>query len=322
MLPTVEIASTPHPHLALRASGSTPHALRYRSRSVSQALRTLANHLPCSLSWTAFGTAGSPLTHFEIAAADFRASLAGNWTASWAVVVQPRIAFHMSRLIPIATARRTPAPVANNPLVVRSLRRSDWANRLHTVCWGRDAHSVLAARRSNFALHSALRLRTRRRLLAFPLALRTRAHCLTSELTAPTIQHAMGLLTSGRALRGLTIQRLLPFTWVRRTEHRAVGLPALHLAPLHPVPGRRGLGAPGLALGDGALGVAVLLADRLSAFPGAMGDAALAFFEGNDGGHGTVGYLQRPHGHRPRGQLHDAHPLHRVVPDAEVYDKV
>mmetsp|Transcript_62830 Transcript_62830/g.168620 ORF Transcript_62830/g.168620 Transcript_62830/m.168620 type:complete len:242 (-) Transcript_62830:5-730(-) len=234
-------------------------------------------------------------------------------------------ALYGTPLGPIAAPGGTRAPLPDRPLDQFPHGGPRLPHRLHARLRGRDTEDPAGGPtiRGLLAGHGALGVRAVLGPPAMPLALRLRTHGLAPHIHIPrALQSTLRLLTLRRTLRRLAIQGLLPLTRVIRAEHRAVGLPALHLAPLHPVPGRRGLGAPGLALGDGALGVAVLLADRLSAFPGAMGDAALAFFEGNDGGHGTVGYLQRPHGHRPRGQLHDAHPLHRVVPDAEVYDKV
>mmetsp|Transcript_113312 Transcript_113312/g.259810 ORF Transcript_113312/g.259810 Transcript_113312/m.259810 type:complete len:201 (-) Transcript_113312:319-921(-) len=199
-------------------------------------------------------------------------------------MIQSRVAFHMSCLISSATAGGAPVPFTDDPFVIRSLRRSDRANRLHPIRRWRDTHCVFPASGSHLALHSALRLRARRRLLALPLALRTRAHRLASQLAASTIQHALWLFTSGGALRSLAVQRLFPFARVRRTEHRAVGLSTLHLAILESIRAVR-LRAPRFARRHTTFGMTILLAHRLRATPGTMGNATLPLIEWHNSRH-------------------------------------
>mmetsp|Transcript_52050 Transcript_52050/g.114235 ORF Transcript_52050/g.114235 Transcript_52050/m.114235 type:complete len:408 (-) Transcript_52050:88-1311(-) len=316
VLPPAELLPAPHGHVALRARLPAAVAHSLARWLGSQALRALTDDLALLRALPALRTTRGPRAQLVLTGGHSLAWLGRGCLGSWTIMILPGVALHTAGLGARPTLGGALAPLADNPVVFCHHCRPDRTNSLHAIHRSRSCNRGLRALRGHLALHGALGLRALLRLLALPGTLGARTHRLAPHVAVPTIQHALGLLTSSCALGRLAVQALLALARIRGAEHRAVRLPALDLATLECLGAAR-LRAPRLASRNPALRMAGLLTDGLLAAPGAVWHAALPVVVRHQllprAAGEIAGVDLQSHCNRPVGQRSRAAPGDRVV---------
>mmetsp|Transcript_56343 Transcript_56343/g.129258 ORF Transcript_56343/g.129258 Transcript_56343/m.129258 type:complete len:522 (-) Transcript_56343:62-1627(-) len=277
--PSVEVRATEHDSMAVSALLATVRALLDGRWLGAAAGRASAVDGASLRAVAAVCTALRPLANSILTPTEVLAFLRGCRLGAVAVSVVPRRARDRSGAGAFPTDSGAGAPGVGVPFAVSETSFAGTANCLVvSLRWQRRLRIHVAFRRL-LANHLAIRLRTFLGLLALPITNRIRTHTLALQAIVAK-ETALRLFASCCALWGLAVQSLPTLTNILGAEHAALRGVALHVAASKLILTK--LRAPRLTIRSVAVGLTILLANRLRAVPSAVRQTTETLIVGNE----------------------------------------